>query len=307
MVKIIIINWLIISATILANPAWAADPLGRKPGYNDGNISSVPNQQAITRQIWAPGLEEGYVPQGLTYHQGLVYISGYMSTNPKVGKGPCRVFSVSSKDGSLQGYFDLPDDCGHAGGLVVIDPETIIVSDTKKLYKINLARALEEKSSKNSVISTVNLGGALKGSFVDFDGKDIWIGSSEKTEDKARAYRLSLSIFDGSTQHKLVKENHALTSIPIPVSANGMAFDSSGNMWIACSNSRFGALYKINPNSGELYYKSEMVIGIEDLGFDPGGKLWSVSEAGSRRWSKWSKFYPVIFQVDTSLLAKENK
>jgi hypothetical protein len=45
-----------------------------------------------------------------------------------------------------------------------------------------------------------------------------------------------------------------------------------------------------------------MVIGIEDLGFDADGKLWAVSEAGSKRWSKWAKTYPLIFQIDTNLL-----
>jgi hypothetical protein len=45
-----------------------------------------------------------------------------------------------------------------------------------------------------------------------------------------------------------------------------------------------------------------MVVGLEDLGFDADGKLWAVSEAGSRRWSRWSKTYPVIFQIDVSAL-----
>jgi hypothetical protein len=46
----------------------------------------------------------------------------------------------------------------------------------------------------------------------------------------------------------------------------------------------------------------ELVIGTEDLEFDDQGRLWSVSEAGSQRWIKWSKTYPVVFQLDLSRL-----
>jgi hypothetical protein len=45
-----------------------------------------------------------------------------------------------------------------------------------------------------------------------------------------------------------------------------------------------------------------MIIGIEDIGFAPDRTLWSVSEAGSRRWSHWSKTFPIVFQMDVSRL-----
>jgi streptogramin lyase len=81
-----------------------------------------------------------------------------------------------------------------------------------------------------------------------------------------------------------------------------MVFDASGALWLASSNSKYGALYRLDPKTGAVQAKFEMVIGIEDLGFDTEGRLWSVSEAGTRRWSKWSKTYPVIFQIDVSAL-----
>jgi hypothetical protein len=283
--------------------ASASEPLGPKPAYIFGGVSSVPNQQAITKTIWAPGLDDGYVPQGLTIAPGQVLIAGYKSTDPKISMGPCRVFSVSIKDGRQSGYFDLPDDCGHAGGLALLGDGTIVVSDTRTLYKIDLNKALLSKNTSDSLISVVKLSGGLKGSFVDFDGIDLWVGSSEKDSTKAKAYRLSLSIFDQSNG-KAIKEDTALSSIAIPTEANGMAFDRQGSVWIASSNSKFGLLHRINPKTGEVLAQFEMVIGIEDLGFDDQGKLWAVSEAGSKRWSKWAKTYPVIFQIDTKLLNK---
>jgi len=289
-------------ATLGAATPSTADTSGPKPSYIWGSVSSVPNEQAISRTIWAPGLDDGYVPQGLTYLADTVLVAGYNSTDPKVDKGPCRVFSVSTKDGKQTGYFDMPEDCGHAGGLAVIGGGTLIVSDTRTLYKIDLGRALESKNASTALISVVKLGGALKGSFVDFDGTDLWVGSSEKDAAKAKAHRLSLSIFDQFNGKPAIKEDVALSAIPIPTEANGMGFDASGALWLASSNSKYGALYRLDPKSGEIQSRFEMVIGIEDLGFDEGGKLWAVSEAGTRRWSKWSKTYPVIFQIDISVL-----
>jgi sugar lactone lactonase YvrE len=291
----------VIAVLSVAVPA-VADTLGHKPSYIWGSLSSVPNEQAIIRTIWAPGLEDGYVPQGLTHLADTVFVAGYNSTDIKVDKEPCRIFSISTTDGKQTGYFDMPEDCGHAGGLVFIGDGMLVVSDTRTLYKIDLARALVSKSAQDALISVVKLGGALKGSFVDFDGTDLWIGSSEKDATKAKAHRLSLDIFDQFNGKHAIKEDVALSTIPIPTEANGMAFDAGGTLWLSSSNSKYGAVYRLNAKTGEVQSRFEMVVGIEDLGFDADGKLWAVSEAGSRRWSRWSKTYPVIFQIDVSAL-----
>lgn len=39
-----------------------------------------------------------------------------------------------------------------------------------------------------------------------------------------------------------------------------------------------------------------------DDGYVPQGTLWSVSEAGSLRWSRWATRFPVIFSIDTGKL-----
>lgn len=84
--------------------------------------------------------------------------------------------------------------------------------------------------------------------------------------------------------------------------AQGAAFDANGRLWVAASNSKFGALSVLEPSTGKADATYDMVIGIEDLGFDSEGKLWSLSEAGSLRWSKWSKSFPMVFQVETAKL-----
>jgi hypothetical protein len=49
---------------------------------------------------------------------------------------------------------------------------------------------------------------------------------------------------------------------------------------LTASSSKHGGLFKIDPKTGSILTRFEMVIGIEDIGFDSDGKLWSVSEAG---------------------------
>lgn len=288
---------------LLAAAAFAAQaaPLGERPAYLQGEPSAIPNEQALRKSIWAPGLDEGYVPQGLAYGDGMVFVAAYKSTDPKVDKGPCRVFVLAAADGAPKGQFDLPDDCGHAGGIAVVDAGTLVVADTRMLYKIDVARALAAGTASAGLRGTVKLAGRLKGSCADFDGKDLWVGSAEGEAGKSRAHRLSLAVFD-TADGKALREDAALSSIPIPINANGMAFDGSGKLWIASSNSKFGALYRLDPADGAILAKYDMAIGLEDLGFDEEGALWTVSEAGSRRWSRWSKTYPLVLRFDPAAL-----
>ena len=104
---------IICSLVLISMPVFtvAADVLGKKPRHVWGGQSSVVNDQAITKMIWAPGIDDGYVPQGITVADGSVLLSGYQSTNPKVDRGPCRVFRVDAKTGAYTGRFDLPEAC----------------------------------------------------------------------------------------------------------------------------------------------------------------------------------------------------
>jgi hypothetical protein len=279
----------------------AADVLGKKPSHVWGDPSSVVNDQALTKLIWAPGIDDGYVPQGLTVAEGSILVSGYKSTDPKVDRGPCRVFKVDVNRGEYTGQFDLPEEFGHAGGLVYVGQGVLVASDTRRLYKIDMNKAFQDGDTKNAQLGAVRLGGELKASFVDFDGTSIFVGSSEKDPSKAQGFFLPVSIFE-THNGKTIKEDIALKSFPIAVEANGAAFDKLGNLWMTFSSSKHGKLQKIDPISGKVLAQYEMVIGIEDLGFDEEGRLWSVSEAGSLRWSKWSKTFPVIFQVEVTKL-----
>lgn len=163
-------------------------------------------------------------------------------------------------------------------------------------------KAFEQNSARNALQATVSLGGEVKGSFVEFDGIDLWLGVFDKDESKSKVYRFPLKILDDFNGTGLVTEDRALTALAVPAEAQGAAFDREGNLWITSSSNRFGMLHKLNPRTGQKLASYEMVIGIEDIGVDADGRLWAVSEAGSQRWSRWSQTFPIIFLLDISRL-----
>jgi hypothetical protein len=279
--------------------AGAAEVLGTRPAHLSGELPAVPNDAAILSRIWAPEINEGYVPQGVTVADGALLVSSYRSADPKVGSGPCRVYRIDPVSGRTTGQFDMPPACGHAGGLAYLGQGMLLVADTRKLYKIDLARALGGQG--DFVVATLTLGGDMKGSLAGFDGKSIFIASSEKDEAKARAYYLPLSLFD-THDGAVLTPAEASRSFAVPTLAQGAAFDRDGALWMTFSNSKAGALKRLDAASGAVLASYEMVIGVEDISFDTHGRLWTVSEAGSLRWSRWSHAYPLLFSIDPARL-----
>ncbi len=283
----------------LGGQAGAADVLGTRPAHVGAELPAVPNGAAMQTRIWAPEIDAGYVPQGVTVAEGEVLVSSYRSTDPKVGRGPCRIYRLDPASGRTVGQFDMPPECGHAGGMAYLGGGMLLVADTRRLYKIDMARAFAGHG--DPVLATLNLAGEMKGSLVDFDGKSIFIASSEKDAAKARAFFLPLSLFDTHNGATL-EPSQVSRSFAIPVEAQGAAFDRDGALWMSFSNSKFGALRKLDVNSGAVLASHDMVIGVEDIAFDQQGRLWSVSEAGSLRWSRWAVAYPLVFSIDPGLL-----
>ena len=284
-----------------ALPAHAIDIAGKKPQHVASQFPDTPNQQAIKQAIWAPGIDEGFVPQGMTWADGSVYISSYQSTNPKQDTGPCRLFKTNPVNGKLLGEFNLPAECGHAGGLAYIGNGIMVLSDTFKLYRIDLTKAFSPETSANAITATATLSGQVKGSFIDFDGRSLFVGSFERNATRSKGHFLPLSIFELPSGQS-ADERIALRTIPLPERAQGAAFDASGALWISSSSRQSGMLFKLDASTGKIVSQYESMIGIEDISFDPNGNLWSVSEAGSLRWKSWKNGRPVIFQISPNLL-----
>jgi streptogramin lyase len=99
-----------------------------------------------------------------------------------------------------------------------------------------------------------------------------------------------------------VSEQDATAAIALPTKAQGAAFDPAGRLWVTRSGSQFGELLQIDTGTGAVLQRFAMPAGLEDISFEPGGGLWAMSEAGSKRWLGWPTFFPVIFRLDPARL-----
>ncbi|HEX4780994.1 MAG TPA: hypothetical protein VH301_09595, partial [Usitatibacter sp.] len=100
----------IAAATLLAAACAGAerapDVGGTRPTYLDAVTAQVPNMDALGRRIWTPALDEGFVPQGLTFADGALLVSSYHPMPElKSNTGPCTVFRIDIASGTITGRF----------------------------------------------------------------------------------------------------------------------------------------------------------------------------------------------------------
>ncbi len=276
----------------------AAEPLGTPPTYMQRAVTAdVPNGDAITLQAWVPGLDEGFVPQGLTVAEGQIVMGAYKGVE---GSG-CRLYRLDPEDARVTGTFDMPARCGHAGGLAYAGDGRLFVSDTWVLFELDLAKAFEPGAGETAVVRQVSLHFPMRGSFLAYSGGALWIGEYKKPGN-AQMWRVPLEAVEKPAQPRGLTEADATTVLKIAAASQGAAFDGSGKLWLSQSSSQFGRLQKLDPSDGRVLAEYRVVAGIEDLGFDTEGMLWSTSEAGSRRWPNWPTNYPFVMRFDPTRL-----
>lgn len=275
--------------------------LGSRPTYPASFTDAVPNGAALGHRIYTPGLDEGYVPQGLTSAGPHLFVSSYKpSPDLKASTGPCRVFRIEMATGKDAGHFDIPAGaCTHAGGLAYAGNGKLLLADTRRLFLIDVEQALAAGSSAGASKS-VHLAGELRGSYATFDGRHLWIGTWTKQQPQARMFRLDPRLFDEHAE-QTVREDRAVESIPVPLEAQGAAFDQAGRLWVSASNGAWGRLYRLD-RQGQVAATYAMVAGLEDLTVDDSGHLWGLSESGTRKYLHWPTRFPYIFQIDTGAL-----
>ena len=290
-----------ISATAGCASVGGNSAMGTKPTYLDAFTDAVPNAAALGHRIYTPALDDGYVPQGLTNAGGYLYVSSYKPTpDLKANTGPCRVFRIDMATGKAAGGFDIPPGtCTHSGGLAHVGNGKLFLADTRQVFLIDIDKALASGTSAGAS-RAVKITGELRGSYATFDGKDAWIGTWTKEQPKARMFRLDPRLFD-DYDGQTVKEDRAVESIPVPLEAQGAAFDKAGNLWVSASTGKWGKLYRLD-RQGNVKAEYEMVAGLEDLTVDDGGRLWALSESGTRKYLAWETRFPFIFQIDTGKL-----
>lgn len=264
----------LLAVTLLGSASSGAEPAieGARPSYNTQPVSEVPNAQAIVKRRWAPGLDAGYTPQGLVVSGGRVHMVGY-------GPGGCRIFDVN-------GASSIPvPACKHGGGLAAAGGRLIVI-DTRALFVVSGGRVTQQ----------IKLSGTLRGSFGEAEGQNLWIGSYE-TGGGGTLWRIPLA----KLSQDQLSEADATATLTIPAKAQGMTF-RRGELWLSLSGSTFGRLIRFDPSSGSVAARYEMPAGIEDLGADPSGLIWAVSEAGAKKYTHWKTNFPLIFAINPALL-----
>ena len=286
----------IAAAVLLCGPvARAEEPLGMKPLYTARALTGIPNASALTRRLWLPGLNEGYVPQGIVFLDGKLFVSAYRSTDGKQNRGPCRLYAMNAETGAVLGHLDLPQSCGHAGGLAPGRSGRLLVTDARVLFEVELNE--KTGSGIGRVVRTIALANGVKGSFAASAPDGFWIGAYERNE-AGRIYRFPWSALQ---KRRLVRAD-AIEVVVAPVFSQGAAMDPEGALWVMRSGSKFGELVKLDRKNGSVLVRYAMPAGAGGVSLGTEGVVWGRLEAGWPGWSKWKGFYPLAFRFDPARL-----
>ncbi len=300
---------IILAATLLpAAFAPAGTPAGTiggmRPSYGPAIIAAVPNDNAVSRRFWVPGLDAGYNPQGLAVVDGAVLVSAYRSDAYSVNRGPCRVFRLDPESGRETGQVDVPAPCGHAGGLAVAGDDALYIADTKTLFAVPLREAFAGPTPR---FRRVALGPGLAGALAVSTPGAIWSGTY-KEDGPGALYRFSSEFLSGVHDGETLNVADASARLAIPSYAQGAAFDRDGRLWVARSRDRWGELARLDPATGAVERRYGVAAGIEGIAFDRAGLMWAVSEAGARHAydnflaALVTPFFPLVFAIDPKCL-----
>jgi hypothetical protein len=256
----------------LASPALAQTP---------------PNASAILSRFPLPGLDDGFIPQGLTAMGGDILLGGYMWPLP--GPQACRIYRLSPA-GETKAARDVDAPCSHAGGLANASGR-LFIADTKRLIELDPGDLSAKK--------VWPLAKPLVGSFLAGRDGEIWIGDY-LTKGEAKIFRIRLADLDKAG--KTLAESDTSASLPIPLKTQGAAFAADGSLWLSQSGQTFGSITHHDGRTGALLATYPAPTGIEDIGFDQNGVLWTSSETGSRRWNKAKAPFPFVYSIDIGKL-----
>jgi hypothetical protein len=297
-------RWILglLAAFVAASGAHADDPiLGQRPDYTDKAVSAVPNADAIGRRIWAPGLDDGFVPQGVALDGDRLLVSAYRGSRSDPASGESRIFAVDAETGDVTGQFVLPEYVVHPGGLAV-DGAILFVADGGKLLRLDLPRSLA--TGRAVVTDRRSLAREMGPSFLTLHEGALWFGAFKReTGPVPRLYRVPVDAIFVKGQVPPLLPRDATHSLPIPLLVQGVAFDRENRLWLSASVQKEGWLYRVAVENGRMLARHAMPPGIEGLAATATGRIWSVGECGSQRWLKSATFYPLLFEIDPARLA----
>ncbi len=289
--------------------------IGVKPSYLARPSQSVPNGQAIVRAYYAPALDLGFVPQGVSLYKDVLYVGGYIQADETV-RPQCRIYAIYVGPNNMlyqvMGYRDLPRTCNHAGGLAINKSGNMIVSDNIRLFVLTPNPAVkmrvdaEKRNAMPSValyidrstsVKEMSLAGELKGTFVVTSSYGTEIGSYLQDKDKTVTFFFPNMLID----YGYVLYSQQSSPVDVFYKAQGAAYDSFNNLWTTAQASKVNYL-NVGRTSTISY---EMVTGLEGLAFASNGWIWMVSEAGTKKSKNKVHAFPAVFLVNPGLLQKK--
>jgi sugar lactone lactonase YvrE len=295
---------LLLAASAAASGAAGAAPIaGKAPNYGPTAVADVPNAAAITRRIWLPELDAGFDAQGLAADAGGIYVSGYRSDSIGLHRGPCRVARIDPDSGRETGRLEVPNPCGHAGGLALGGDGTLYIADTHMLFALPLVQAF---GPANPQFRRFPLGPGLVGALAVSTPDGIWLGTYRE-DGPGRLFRFPAAILAGLRDGEVLGVAQAAAVLTIPDNAQGAAI-GAGALWVSRSALGWGTLDRLDPSSGTPQRRFRVAPGVEGIAFDGAGRLWAVSEAGARHYydrpfaGLVEPFFPLVFAIDLSRL-----
>jgi hypothetical protein len=202
-----------------------------------------------------PGLNDGYVPQGLTYvDEADVFVTcGYMKDG-----SASRLYVVNPNNNEY--YFltlkhNGEDFKGHTGGIAYNDGDLLLANESDGVYRFSYS-SIDEDNSDVDIGSAIPIGNNHS-SFIFADDDYVYIG--EFNDDRQYPTNNEYT-YEGKTQRAIVEKfdvsdknfNNVMASYSIPNSVQGCAITSSGRLVLSQS-------YGLNSSHIMVYSSSSMV------------------------------------------------
>jgi hypothetical protein len=133
----------------------------------------------------------------------------------------------------------------------------------------------------------------------------IWLGTYE--DSPGRLFRFTAATLARLSDGQTLEASQAATVLTIPDHAQGAEI-GGGELWIARSDWNWGTLERLDSVTGAPERRCEIAPGTEGIAFGNAGRLWAVSEAGSRHVydgpfvALFQPFFPLVFALDLSRL-----
>ena len=182
---------------------------------------------------------------------------------------------ISLETGCATGYTDRPSRCGHAAASPSAATACSTVADTHTLLATPLVRAFD----RSARFRQFSLGPGVIGGLAASTPDGIWLGTYE--DGPGRLFRFTAATLARLSDGETLEASQAATVLTIPDHAQGAAI-GGGGLWIARSDWNWGTLDQLDPVTGAPQRRYEIVPGTEGIAFGNAGRLWAVSEAGSR-------------------------